>query len=151
MDLENHEFEEEKQAFLPQSRADEHGSSSPIESRGARKPVTWYLRLLFELVMASTIVFLLFFRPSSTRGSLRRSPVPQRMSGPALQATRNLFRIVFLMSCSAAEDVHFPQRPEIHARGHVPQRVFDPPYSPQLDRIELRYSLLSVQCTRVYC
>jgi hypothetical protein len=37
------------------------------------------MRIMVEVAMAATIVFLLFFRPVPERKTIRRTPVPQRM------------------------------------------------------------------------
>ncbi|KAF2474055.1 uncharacterized protein BDR25DRAFT_255650 [Lindgomyces ingoldianus] len=71
------EFEEESQAFLSQSRVNEHAATSRRENRNPRRRVTWCLWLLLDLTMASAIVFLLFFRPLPARDNLRKSPVPR--------------------------------------------------------------------------
>jgi len=79
----NHDLdppEEESQAFLPQSKESEYGAKPAHEKRSGQKYMGRYLRLLFEICMASTIVILLIFRSPSSDKPLRRSPVPQRTS-----------------------------------------------------------------------
>ncbi|KAF2179743.1 hypothetical protein K469DRAFT_741531 [Zopfia rhizophila CBS 207.26] len=75
MDPANRDFEadEEEESFLPQSQSAEHDETPSTN----RRPVTWYLRILLELIMASTIAFLVFFRPSTSPSIIRKSPVPQ--------------------------------------------------------------------------
>jgi len=72
-----HETEEEGQAFLSDSRDSEDASTPLRESRASRWRVWWHLRILFEVAMAATIIFLLFFRPVPERQTIRNTPVPQ--------------------------------------------------------------------------
>jgi hypothetical protein len=72
-----HEHEEEAEAFLDKPHDSEHVPTT------IRKRSTWarswsYVRIILEVGMVATIVFLLFFRTHPSR-TLRRSPVPERM------------------------------------------------------------------------
>jgi hypothetical protein len=73
------EPDEEGQAFLPISRNSEDVPTPLRESRETRWRVWWHLRILLELAMATTIIFLLFFRSVPERHTIRKTPVPQRM------------------------------------------------------------------------
>jgi hypothetical protein len=85
MDQMKHEADEEEQAFLPQSSED-GTASSPLDgqrgggSKSRRRQVMGYVRLLLEIAMAVTILCLVVFKPFIVaRGTIRRTPVPQRM------------------------------------------------------------------------
>jgi len=73
-----HEHNDEAEAFLDQPH---DGENTPTIT--TRKISTWvpswsYIRVVLEIAMAATIVFLLFFRGSPSR-TIRRSPVPDCM------------------------------------------------------------------------
>jgi hypothetical protein len=78
------EHDEEAEAFLEQPHA-----SEDIPTATNRKLNIWarsrtYIRLLVEVAMALTIVYLLFFRAPPSR-NLRRSPVPECTLKPRVQ------------------------------------------------------------------
>ena len=76
------EDEEEEEAFLTQSLDDdEPSSSSESQKRGGsrRRVVTAYLRVILEIAMAATIVYLLVAKPFVVqRETIRKTPVPRR-------------------------------------------------------------------------
>jgi hypothetical protein len=85
MESRKSETNEEEQAFL--SRPSEDGAvdspssvsenQKPNSSNGRRRKVIGYLRLVLEIAMASTIVYLLVFKPFIvTRETIRRTPIP---------------------------------------------------------------------------
>ncbi|KAL2021439.1 hypothetical protein VTK56DRAFT_7192 [Thermocarpiscus australiensis] len=72
--------DEEEQAFLPESKSNGNvGSECSSECRRQQRGLTWYLRLLLEIAMAATIVYLVVFKPFVVVGrqTIRRTPVPQ--------------------------------------------------------------------------
>jgi hypothetical protein len=69
----------EDEAFLQQSRISEDEALFPSEKKSTRRGVLWYLRILLEIGMAATIVFLLFLRPTTTTEHIRKTPVPNCM------------------------------------------------------------------------
>jgi hypothetical protein len=83
MDSRKHEADEEEQAFLPQAgfREDANAdgpSEQPTRHKSRRRQVTWWLRLLLDIGMAVTIVYLLVFKPFVvSRETIRRTPVPR--------------------------------------------------------------------------
>ncbi|KAK4221318.1 hypothetical protein QBC38DRAFT_134373 [Podospora fimiseda] len=73
MDLKKEDADEEEQAFLPQSEGSNHG-----DSINGRQRIKWWSRLLLDVSMALTIVYLLAFKPILIgRETTRRTPVPQ--------------------------------------------------------------------------
>lgn len=70
---------EEEEAFLPESQVREDVSLSSYESHRGRWRAAWQPRLCLELVMAATIIFLLFFLQMPEHQNVRKnkSPVPQ--------------------------------------------------------------------------
>ncbi|KAL2131280.1 hypothetical protein VTI74DRAFT_5311 [Chaetomium olivicolor] len=82
MELRKREIEEEEQAFLSQPNEDgvPYSSSENQELSGKirRRDVAAYLRVLLEIAMAATIVYLLVFKPFVVgREAIRRTPVPR--------------------------------------------------------------------------
>lgn len=74
--------EEEQASFLPHSPRDSQDAvAASAERNSKRRKTTWYLRLLLDIAMAATIIFLLFFR-SPPRNTIRRTPVPTCRSCP---------------------------------------------------------------------
>lgn len=75
--------EEEQASFLPHNPRDSEDAAASAADRSStrRKTTTWYLRLLLDVAMAATIIFLLFFR-SPSRDTIRRTPVPTRRISP---------------------------------------------------------------------
>jgi hypothetical protein len=72
------ESSEESEAFLrPPVTGDE--AVRPGRDGIFWKSVIWYLRIFFEIAIASSLVFLLFFRTSPAKENLGSSPVPQCM------------------------------------------------------------------------
>jgi hypothetical protein len=86
MDPRKHEADDEEEAFLSQSGSYKDvavDSSSGSQRRGSTTPPKWglvsWLRLLLEITMATTILYLLVFKPFVVgRETLRRTPVPKR-------------------------------------------------------------------------
>ncbi|KAK4250550.1 hypothetical protein C7999DRAFT_38393 [Corynascus novoguineensis] len=80
-----HEAGEEEQTFLPKASSSDDVSTdfgSEIRGRAAsnsrKRGIVWWLRLVLELAMAGTIVYLLVAKPLvASRGTLRRTPVPE--------------------------------------------------------------------------
>lgn len=77
MNPEKIEDDEEQRAFLPNSGDSEDEEHESRGRRGKKSRVMGYLRFLLEFAMASTIVFLLFFKPAPAERSFRKSPVPK--------------------------------------------------------------------------
>jgi hypothetical protein len=70
-------MDEEAEAFLDQPEGSE-GSPTVINKKRSQWARWWpRFRLVIEIAMVSTIIFLLFFRTPPDR-RLRRSPVPER-------------------------------------------------------------------------
>jgi hypothetical protein len=70
-------MDDEAEAFLDQPDESE-GSLIAINKKPSQWAAWWpRLRLVIEIAMASSIIFLLFFRTPPDR-RLRRSPVPER-------------------------------------------------------------------------
>ena len=87
MDSRKREADEEGEAFLhvPQSGSSESVAADPSTERpwhggrnGRGRGPTWYLRLLLEISMAVTIVYLVVAKPFIvSRETIRLSPVPR--------------------------------------------------------------------------
>jgi hypothetical protein len=78
MSSQKNEFEDENESFLPR-----HSDDIPtrhVEERSSRQQIIELVRILLEVGMAATIVFLLVSRSSSKGTRIRRSPVPDRKS-----------------------------------------------------------------------
>jgi hypothetical protein len=108
------ETNEEEQAFL--SRPSEDGavnsSSSLSESRtsncsgGRKRKAKECLRLVLEIAMAATIVYLLVFKPFVVaRETIRRTPVPRCTSSDRYQGPKD--SLLTLLLSSTPEDIHF--------------------------------------------
>jgi hypothetical protein len=101
MDPRKHEADDEEEAFLSQSGSYKDvavDSSSGSQRRGSTTPPKWglvsWLRLLLEITMATTILYLLVFKPFVVgRETIRRTPVPKRKLAklvvPSRPATAN--------------------------------------------------------------
>ncbi|KAL2155865.1 hypothetical protein VTH82DRAFT_607 [Thermothelomyces myriococcoides] len=82
-----HEGGEEEQTFLPKgSSSDDVSAEFGPEVRGhvvkKRRGIVWWLRLLLDLAMAGTIVYLVVAKPFVvSRETIRRTPVPQYSRG----------------------------------------------------------------------
>lgn len=74
-----HEHNEEAEAFLDQPQDGEQVPTVPTRKRSTWALSWSYIRVVLEIAMAATIVFLLFFRAPPSR-TIRRSPVPDCMS-----------------------------------------------------------------------
>ena len=137
MDSTKHEADEEGEAFLrPGAREDDVADSlMERQRRGGSNPrkweVSWYLRLLLEVAMAATIVYLLVFKPFVvTREAIWKTPVPQCMLPKMF---RVLMPLLTMLVSSSTQDLYISRQPPICPRRYVVQRVADPTYSPQLD------------------
>lgn len=73
------ESSEESEAFLTESG---NTKSEHVPTTRTGRGVIWYLRIVLELAMAATILFLLFQPLPSDERALRKSPVPQCMHTP---------------------------------------------------------------------
>ncbi|OAL02085.1 hypothetical protein IQ06DRAFT_376278 [Phaeosphaeriaceae sp. SRC1lsM3a] len=69
------ERDEEAEAFLRDSSESENTPAPMNNERTAWARSRSYIRLVLEIAMAATIIFLLFFRAPATK-ALRRTPVP---------------------------------------------------------------------------
>lgn len=72
------ERDEEAEAFLRDSSESENTPAPMNNERTAWARSRSYIRLVLEIAMAATIIFLLFFRAPATK-ALRRTPVPDCM------------------------------------------------------------------------
>lgn len=72
------ERDEEAEAFLRESSESEDVPTTINNERSVWARSRSYIRLLLEISMAATIVFLLFFRAPATK-AIRRTPVPDCM------------------------------------------------------------------------
>lgn len=122
-----HEAGEEEQTFLPKASSSDDVSTDfgpEIRGRGAgnsrKRGVVWWLRLVLELAMAGTIVYLLVAKPLvASRGTLRRTPVPECRCYGSFSVS-----ILWLLTerySSPKEDLHLPERPQICPWRHVVQ------------------------------
>lgn len=76
MDSRKHEADEEEQTFLPKAINSDHAELG--DHRPRTRGAAWYLRLILEIAMAATIVYLIVAKPLiASRPTLRRTPVPQ--------------------------------------------------------------------------
>src|SRR6187402_134520 len=103
---------EEGEAFLPQTRASEDASTTVPDLQNSRKRgVMWYLRILLEVTMTVTIVFLLSSKSQTTltRETIRRSPIPRRMSTFKLLLRNNCIAIQTNMIRSPKENCQILQ------------------------------------------
>jgi hypothetical protein len=92
------QHDEEAEAFLDQPE-----DVPTINKKRDTWARSWsYIRLVLEIAMAATIVFLLFFRAPPSR-NLRRSPVPERML-PSSSTSHGK-----LIIQSSTKDLYFPQ------------------------------------------
>lgn len=78
MSSQKNEFDDENESFLPRSSDDV--PPRHVEERSSRKRILGLVRILVEVGMAVTIVFLLASGFTSRGNRLRRSPVPDRKS-----------------------------------------------------------------------
>lgn len=85
MNAKKHEGEDEEEAFLPRSGSYKDVAvdpSSGSQTHSDTTPYRWglvsWLRLLLELIMGTTILYLLVFKPFAVgRETLKRTPVPR--------------------------------------------------------------------------
>jgi hypothetical protein len=103
-----HEDSGEAEAFLdhPQNGEDVANTMNKRRSNWTR---SWfYIRLVLEIAMAATIVFLLFFRAPPSR-TLRRTPVPDCTSrSPNSKVSRQYILKPTLTPPSPTENLHIP-------------------------------------------
>ena len=125
------EDEEEEEAFLSQPLDDDApSSSSESQERGGsrRRVVTAYLRVMLEIAMAATIVYLLVAKPFVVqRETIRKTPVPRRT---LVDGSTALGCWLTQSGSSTTEDLHLPGQPPLCPRRHVVQRDTYSSHSP---------------------
>jgi hypothetical protein len=106
-----HEDSGEAEAFLDHPQNGEDVANTTNKRRRNWTRSWFYIRLVLEIAMAATIVFLLFFRTPPSR-TLRRTPVPDCTSrSPNSKVSRQYILKPTLTPPSPTENLHFPQRP----------------------------------------
>ncbi|KAH7412050.1 hypothetical protein DE146DRAFT_642107 [Phaeosphaeria sp. MPI-PUGE-AT-0046c] len=133
------ERDEEAEAFLRESSESEDVPAAMNSQRTAWARSRSYIRFFFELAMAATIVFLIFFRAPPTK-TLRRTPVPDfpRKTYTFHNDPKYTREDMFLNESTTLRTLHNWIPLSSESRGYVVIPDLDGPYDlPEPDQIAI--------------